>query len=137
MAACGSDGAGILPPNFVPVAPHLATDGRITFATVDLSQADHDEYYVGYANSTLWPLLHYQLGLMAFHGSQFQGYMRVNAYLAKKTLLPLLGPDDIIWVTIIISSRWAWNCGELGAKNVVHRVLPAEPIRRCRQAKFC
>jgi trehalose 6-phosphate synthase len=74
-----------------------STAGRITYATLDLSQADYDAYYIGYANSTLWPLCHYRLGLIEFRRAAFQGYQRVNANFAK-ALLPLLRPDDVIWV---------------------------------------
>jgi trehalose 6-phosphate synthase len=73
------------------------TAGRITYATLDLSQDDYDTYYIGYANSTLWPLCHYRLGLIEFRRAAFRGYQRVNANFAK-ALLPLLRPDDVIWV---------------------------------------
>ena len=39
------------------------TNDGVTTATIDLSQRDIDEYYNGYANSTLWPLFHYRLDL--------------------------------------------------------------------------
>jgi trehalose 6-phosphate synthase len=78
-------------------APNIVTKGNVTFATVDLSRSDYEDYYLGYANSTLWPLVHYQLGLIEFHRKQFQGYIAVNDYLARM-LAPLIEPDDLIWV---------------------------------------
>src|ERR1700749_2104154 len=33
----------------VRTEPRIATDEQLTFATVDLSQKDFDEYYIGYA----------------------------------------------------------------------------------------
>ena len=30
-------------------------------ATLDLGRQDHAQYYTGYANSSLWPLLHYRI----------------------------------------------------------------------------
>jgi len=73
------------------------TAGRITYATLDLSPDDYDAYYIGYANSTLWPLCHYRLGLIEFRRAAFRGYQRVNANFAK-ALLPMLRPDDVVWV---------------------------------------
>ena len=35
-----------------------SADG-VTTATIDLEHQDLEEYYNGYANSTLWPLFHY------------------------------------------------------------------------------
>ncbi|MBV8535085.1 MAG: alpha,alpha-trehalose-phosphate synthase (UDP-forming) [Alphaproteobacteria bacterium] len=77
--------------------PQIVEAGKVTYATLDLSARDHAEYYVGYANSTLWPLCHYRLGLIDFHRSHFEGYLRINSAFAK-ALKPLLRPDDIIWI---------------------------------------
>jgi hypothetical protein len=40
--------------------PGITVDGPLTFATLDLSRRDYDEYYIGYANRVLWPLFHYR-----------------------------------------------------------------------------
>src|SRR5215813_7864396 len=44
------------------VANPERTVGPITLYTVNLSRRDYDEFYRGYANGTLWPTLHYQVG---------------------------------------------------------------------------
>lgn len=80
-----------------PDAPALAQSGRITFATLGLTQRDLEEYYNGYANSTLWPLFHYRLDLAQFSGRTYSGYQRVNSLFASR-LAPLLQPDDMVWV---------------------------------------
>jgi len=69
----------------------------VTVATVDLEEQDRQEYYNGYANRTLWPLLHYRIDLSAYERSFDEGYSRVNARFAD-TVLPLLEADDFIWV---------------------------------------
>jgi trehalose 6-phosphate synthase len=71
--------------------------GGITYATVDLTGADHDGYYSGLSNSALWPLFHYRLDLMNFTRRDYAAYLRVNALLAD-ALAPLLKPSDLIWV---------------------------------------
>lgn len=71
--------------------------GGVSTATVDLEQADVDEYYNGYANKTLWPLLHYRTDLAVYDLAFMDGYRRVNSRFAD-TLAPLLQPDDTIWV---------------------------------------
>ena len=80
-----------------PGPPDVFDVGRTTYALIDLSQRDHDEYYNGYANSTLWPLFHYRLDLTEFSRSNLAGYQRVNHLFASK-LQPLLQADDRIWV---------------------------------------
>ena len=78
-------------------AVNKVRSGRLTYATFALSTRDHDEYYNGFANSTLWPLFHYRLDLANFSRRNYTGYRRVNAYFARK-LIDLIEPDDIIWV---------------------------------------
>ena len=45
-------------------------EGRI--ATVPLSESEHEGYYLGYANSVLWPVFHNRLDLAQFEA----GYLR-------------------------------------------------------------
>jgi trehalose 6-phosphate synthase len=71
--------------------------GRVTLATVDLSAEDHKMFYLGYANNVLWPAFHYRLDLTHYDTGFVDGYRRVNALFARK-LMPLLRPDDIVWV---------------------------------------
>lgn len=77
--------------------PTLIDRGHIQYAVVDLSPQDHREYYSGFANRALWPIMHYRLGLGAFSRSDYAGYCRVNRIFAR-TLAKLIEPDDIIWV---------------------------------------
>ncbi|GAB4357129.1 MAG: trehalose-6-phosphate synthase [Kiloniellaceae bacterium] len=77
--------------------PTLTEAGKITYATVDLTKRDYDEYYVGFANSTLWPLFHYRLDLAEFAQRTWAGYQRVNALFAHR-LQPLLQDSDTVWI---------------------------------------
>jgi trehalose 6-phosphate synthase len=72
------------------------TVGPITLFTIDLTRRDYDEFYRGFANGALWPVLHYQIGLGRFEWGEFAGYRRVNEIFAK-ALTPLVRPDDLIW----------------------------------------
>jgi len=83
-----------------PTAPSEADvmkAGNVTYATVGMTRRDYNEYYNGFANSTLWPLFHYRLDLTHFDRRHFTGYLRVNTRFAR-ALKPLLQPDDRIWV---------------------------------------
>ncbi len=113
------------------VKPHIVKKGKVTFVTIDLSRADYDGYYLGYANSTLWPLLHYQLGLIEFHRSQFETYIGVNRYIAEM-LAPFIEPDDLIWVQDYHLIPLASELRRLGVKNRIgfflHTPLPPTDI---------
>lgn len=77
--------------------PTVTQAGKITYSTIDLTQRDYDEYYVGFANSTLWPLFHYRLDLADFHQRTWAGYQRVNTLFAHR-LQPMLQDEDVVWV---------------------------------------
>ncbi|MCB2087513.1 MAG: trehalose-6-phosphate synthase [Sphingomonadaceae bacterium] len=69
----------------------------VTTATIDLEQQDVDEYYNGYANSTLWPLFHYRIDLTEYEREFGRGYERVNQRFAD-SVAPLIEPSDMVWV---------------------------------------
>ena len=71
--------------------------GKVTMATLDLTQEDLDTFYSGFSNATLWPILHYRVDLAEFDPRNRKGYDRVNWRLAAR-LLKLLKPDDTLWI---------------------------------------
>ena len=77
--------------------PRITRMGRLTFATIDLPQADFTGYYRGFSNGMLWPLLHHRMGLAVFKREDLAAWRRVNETFAA-TLLGLLRPDDLVWV---------------------------------------
>ena len=45
----------------------------------------------------MWPLFHYRLDLVEFTRRGFAAYQRVNTLFAND-LVPMLRPDDLVWV---------------------------------------
>jgi trehalose 6-phosphate synthase len=78
-------------------APAVTVDGRLTYATLDLSRQDYDEYYIGFANRVLWPLFHFRGALVEFSRRSLAGYLRVNRMVAR-SLAPMLSSQDLVWV---------------------------------------
>jgi trehalose 6-phosphate synthase len=79
------------------VATRTIQRGDMSYVVTDLVEADYQEYYNGFANRVLWPILHYRLDLAEFSRRDLSGYRRVNAHFANE-LNNLLQPDDVIWV---------------------------------------
>jgi trehalose 6-phosphate synthase len=71
--------------------------GGLSYVVTDLTAADYQEYYNGFANRVLWPILHYRLDLAEFSRRDLSGYRRVNALFANQ-MHELLRPDDVVWV---------------------------------------
>jgi trehalose 6-phosphate synthase len=102
-------------PEFTGQIAMQKVDG-VTVATVDLADADVDEYYNGYANKTLWPLFHYRSDLTAYDRAYGEGYERVNARFAE-TLRPLIERDDLVWIHDYHLIPLARELRKLGVKN--------------------
>lgn len=75
----------------------MFTDEGVDFALADLTHAEYDGFYMGYANRALWPVMHYRNDLAVFQDSEFQVYEAVNRKFAK-LLAPRVRPGDKIWV---------------------------------------
>ncbi len=79
----------------VNVSSHV--QGSVQYATVDLTQVEHDRYYNEFSNSTLWPLLHSMPELMSYDRRNAVAYRAVNQRLTD-SLTPLLRPHDLLWI---------------------------------------
>src|SRR6516225_3562599 len=77
--------------------PALITRGPLTYATLDLSRRDFEEYYLGFANRVLWPLFHFRGSLVDYSRRDSAGYLRVNRRFAR-SLAPMLLPQDLVWI---------------------------------------
>ena len=77
--------------------PKTSTQGRASFATIDLTPAQNRGFYEGFSNRILWPLCHYRMGLVEYSRGDLETYLAVNAVFAR-CLAPLLKPDDVVWV---------------------------------------
>jgi trehalose 6-phosphate synthase len=70
---------------------------NIEYVVTDLSKESFEEYYSGFANRVLWPILHYRLDLAEFARRDLSGYFRVNNHFAAE-LEKIIKQDDLIWV---------------------------------------
>jgi trehalose 6-phosphate synthase len=77
--------------------PTVVERRQRSFMTIDLSSTDFQEYYNGFANRVLWPILHYRVDLAEFTSVDLGGYLRVNARFAD-ALSRFIRPEDWLWV---------------------------------------
>jgi trehalose 6-phosphate synthase len=105
--------------------------GPVTFATIGLARRDYDQYYRGFSNATLWPAFHYRPDLIQYDRHDFEGYWRVNTWLARQ-LVPLLRDDDVIWVHDYHLIPFAQALREAGVRNRIgfflHIPFPAPQV---------
>jgi trehalose 6-phosphate synthase len=76
---------------------HTIERENVSYVVTDLGKEDHQEYYNGFANRVLWPVLHYRFDLAEFSRRDLSGYLRVNEHFANE-LHKIIRPDDVVWV---------------------------------------
>jgi trehalose 6-phosphate synthase len=69
----------------------------ITYAAIPLSASVCDPCHNGFANGTLWPLLHTFLEGFRYRAAEEEAYEAVNEIFARR-LQPLLRAGDVLWV---------------------------------------
>ncbi|HUQ84227.1 MAG TPA: trehalose-6-phosphate synthase, partial [Gemmatimonadaceae bacterium] len=71
-----------------------------TLRRVWLSDADIEAYYLGFANTALWPLCHLLIQHFEFHREHWESYQTVNARFAKAVYEESLRADGTpqVWV---------------------------------------
>lgn len=80
-----------------PVGPTMLRRDGITYASISYDAQEYRDFYLGFCNTTLWPLLHSFAEALPYRATQYAAYKRMNQRYARE-LAPLLQPDDLIWV---------------------------------------
>lgn len=62
-----------------------------------LTENEFEQYYLGYANSVLWPLCHRRPDLVSITTEAYEVYEQVNRRIAYM-IARELRPDDLVWV---------------------------------------
>ncbi|MSP04808.1 MAG: alpha,alpha-trehalose-phosphate synthase (UDP-forming) [Acetobacteraceae bacterium] len=88
--------SGEITQDAVACDPTAQSLGSVELHTIDLTQRDYNEYYRGFSNDALWPVLHYRPNLARLSWGAFAGYRRVNTLFAR-SVAKLLQQNDLIW----------------------------------------
>src|SRR6266571_4161005 len=78
-------------------APELPDIDGVAMRTVGLSAAEFEQYYEGFANSTLWPLYHDAVEQPVYHRRWWESYQQVN-YRFAAAAAEVAPPGAIVWI---------------------------------------
>src|SRR5690242_9570907 len=67
------------------------------FHPIHLDQDEIQGFYDGFANSSLWPLLHYMPSRFRYEPAWWDHYLRVNHRFAE-TVLEIAEEGDLVWI---------------------------------------
>ena len=79
------------------VSAPVSRIGLVELATIDLAEEEASLYYTGFANRTLWPLLHSFPERVVIRSDTYRAYRRINRRFAE-ALYPMLAEGDLVWV---------------------------------------
>jgi alpha,alpha-trehalose-phosphate synthase [UDP-forming] len=79
--------------------PETLPDSAVRLVPIGLSAAQARDYYRGFANATMWPLLHNAIEKPRFERPWWRAYQEVNRIFAERAMTALdEHPDGIAWV---------------------------------------
>jgi trehalose 6-phosphate synthase len=79
--------------------PSTLPDSEIRLLPLGLSAAQARDYYRGFANATMWPLLHNAIEKPRFERAWWRAYQDVNRLFAERTLAAIdAHPGALAWV---------------------------------------
>ena len=64
---------------------------------VFLTEEEMEHFYLGFCNSTIWPLFHYFTSFAVYQAPFWEQYKRINQLFAD-ALESVLRPHDVVWV---------------------------------------
>jgi trehalose 6-phosphate synthase/phosphatase len=70
---------------------------KMQFVPIFVDPLLYEDYYAGFSNSVVWPLLHYDAELIKFKPKLWKAYHRVNEQFMQ-TILSIAKTNDLVWV---------------------------------------
>ena len=70
---------------------------KMHFVPIFIDPQLYENYYAGFSNSVIWPLLHYDAELIKFKLKLWKAYQRVNEQFMQ-TILSIVKTNDLVWV---------------------------------------
>jgi len=107
---------------------------RFNYRPVFLSRQEAADYYTGYSNSSLWPLLHYITPYARYKEVWWETYQKINRLFAE-TVSEQAKADDIIWVhdyhLMLVPSILRRQRPDLKIGFFLHTPFPSYELFRC------
>ncbi len=69
----------------------------IQLKSVEISEEEYAQYYLGFSNATLWPLYHDAIRYPEFHRTWWQAYQAVNERFARAAA-ESVAPGGTVWI---------------------------------------
>ena len=113
------------------IEPRTIEKNKITYVVIDLEDADFQEYYNGFANRALWPMLHSRArSSQPTTHTNLDGYLRVNKHLRRQYLEDPPARRHHLGARLSSDAARSRSCASVEARKP-DRLLPSHPpVRR-------
>jgi len=107
---------------------------RFNYMPIFLTRQEVADYYTGYSNSSLWPLLHYITPYARYEERWWEAYQKINRLFAQ-SVSDVAGTDDFIWVNdyhlMLLPSMLRQQRPDLKIGFFLHTPFPSYELFRC------
>ncbi|UCD78200.1 MAG: bifunctional alpha,alpha-trehalose-phosphate synthase (UDP-forming)/trehalose-phosphatase [Desulfobacterales bacterium] len=107
---------------------------RFNYIPIFLGREDAQDFYTGFSNSSLWPLLHYMSAYARYDERWWEAYQKVNRLFAD-TVLEMSEGGDTVWVhdyhLMLLPSILRQARPELKIGFFLHTPFPSYELFRC------
>jgi trehalose 6-phosphate synthase/phosphatase len=107
---------------------------RFNFTALFLSREDARDYYTGFSNSSLWPLLHYMPSKMRYRERWAESYRAVNRRFAE-AVLERAHDGDVVWIQdyhlMLLPAMLRRERPEMTIGFFLHTPFPSYEVFRC------
>ncbi|MFZ1986921.1 MAG: bifunctional alpha,alpha-trehalose-phosphate synthase (UDP-forming)/trehalose-phosphatase [Desulfatitalea sp.] len=107
---------------------------RFKYYPIFLDDAEATDYYDGFSNSTMWPLLHYMTTYSRYKTQWYEAYQRVNRIFAE-VITKVVRPGDMVWVhdyhLMLLPRILREESPHLKIGFFLHTPFPPSEIFRC------
>jgi trehalose 6-phosphate synthase/phosphatase len=107
---------------------------RFGYRPIFLSEEETHDYYTGYSNSSLWPLLHYITPYARYKRVWWETYQKINRLFAE-AVSNLVEGEDIVWVhdyhLMLLPSMLRAQRPNLKIGFFLHTPFPSYELFRC------
>jgi trehalose 6-phosphate synthase/phosphatase len=107
---------------------------RFNYLPIFLEPGDAADYYDGYSNSSLWPLLHYLISYSRYDQRWYDAYCKVNRIFAQ-AVLEAIEPGDLVWVhdyhLLLLPALLKQQQPDLKVGFFLHTPFPSSEVFRC------
>lgn len=107
---------------------------RFGYTPLFLTEDAVADYYTGFSNSSLWPLLHYLPSYASYDRRWFEAYINVNGTFAQ-VMVSRAKPGDMVWVhdyhLMLLPALLREQRPDLKIGFFLHTPFPSYEIFRC------